>query len=249
MGLIGIVDSDKSRMMWENLMPDDTEPRFGDDFSTECDAVIVSARYAAGRLPSVLLKAQTLGIPAAVVCETPDCTQQDSFFKMGADDVIFIPLSKEMLARRIRSMCLMQQDKCRAISMESILRIAEVGRGSYEVRAEDFEGIYRFVLRLLERVGISVQIIVMKLHFNGGSYDGGEMMERLSESVHNCLRKGDITSVCGTDRMMILLIGANDEGGHLAASRIINSFYGACTDERFEVSYDIKAVGDHLPIK
>ena len=51
-----------------------------------------------------------------------------------------------------------------------------------------------------------------------------------------------MSSVCGDDRVVILLIGADDEGGHLVASRIVSSFYSKCEDDSYELSYDIREV-------
>ena len=42
--------------------------------------------------------------------------------------------------------------------------------------------------------------------------------------------------------MLVLLIGADDEGGHLVANRIVSSFYSECDDSDLELTYDIRAV-------
>ena len=70
-----------------------------------------------------------------------------------------------------------------------------------------------------------------------------KVMHTLSEAVRLCLRRGDMASVCGDDSVIVLLIGADDSGGHLMASRIVSSFYSECDDDAFELSYDIREVG------
>ena len=67
-------------------------------------------------------------------------------------------------------------------------------------------------------------------------------MNILSEEIRKCLRRGDIASVCGEDRILVLLIGADHEGGQLVAERIVSSFYSECDDDSFEVSYDLREV-------
>ena len=44
------------------------------------------------------------------------------------------------------------------------------------------------------------------------------------------------------DRVVVLLIDADDNGGHLVASRIVSSFYSECDDDAFELSYDITEI-------
>ena len=101
------------------------------------------------------------------------------------------------------------------------------------------------MLRILGRVGSGAQVIVVKLERPAEAEDeAGRVMEILSRAVHNCLRRGDMTAVCGRDKVLVLLIGANDDGGHLAVNRLVNSFYSECTDSRFELSYDMKTVGE-----
>jgi hypothetical protein len=51
-----------------------------------------------------------------------------------------------------------------------------------------------------------------------------------------------MSSVCGSDQVLVLLIGADDEGGHLAANRIVSSFYNECSDDSFELTYDIREI-------
>ena len=57
-----------------------------------------------------------------------------------------------------------------------------------------------------------------------------------------CLRRGDIASVCGKDQIVVLLIGADDDGGHLVANRIVSSFYSECDDDSFTLEYDIHEI-------
>ena len=60
-------------------------------------------------------------------------------------------------------------------------------------------------------------------------------MNLLSEAVKMCLRRGDISSVCSKNQIVILLMDADDDGGHLVANRMVGNFYSECEDSDLEL--------------
>ena len=130
------------------------------------------------------------------------------------------------------------------ITLENLMDVRDGNEGAYCVRSGDFTNIFRFVLRVLERTGKDAQILVLTLSSDEKHSISSQksVMTTLSEAVRMCLRRGDMSSVCGDDKILVLLIGADDEGGHLVASRIVSSFYSECTDDSYEITYDIKEV-------
>lgn len=241
--MIGIVDHEDKRTYWEELVPEDVEFIFSGDIPFECSTVIISEEFAGAALEDMIIRTHEMGAAAAVAALSPDGARQDGIFGLGADDIIILPVGKITLAKHLAELCA-DDEYCRdELSMDSIMRITENGKGTYDVPAEAFESIYRFVLRVLSRVGGGAQVIVVTLRRTEDAAGEEErVMEILSRAVHNCLRRGDMTAVCGPDKVIALLIGADDEGGHLAANRLVNSFYSECTDSRFELSYDIQSV-------
>ena len=64
----------------------------------------------------------------------------------------------------------------------------------------------------------------------------------LSEEIRKCLRRGDISTICSEDKILVLLIGADEEGGRLVAERVVSSFCNECDDDSYEVTYDLREV-------
>ncbi|MBQ9899083.1 MAG: hypothetical protein IJM44_06480 [Ruminococcus sp.] len=244
--MLGIIDSDKNRDLWEQLVPEGVKTIFSEYIPIGCGTIIVNADYMGDQLGDIIARAKAAGTEVAVAAQSPDADEQDRLFALGADDVLSLPLGMRTAEKRIKTYRgAASSEAASGLNMESIMHITEDGRGSYQVPEEEFESIYRFVLRILGRVGSGAQVIVVKLERPAEAEDeAGRVMEILSRAVHNCLRRGDMTAVCGRDKVLVLLIGANDDGGHLAVNRLVNSFYSECTDSRFELSYDMKTVGE-----
>jgi len=249
----GIIDSCDRADFWERALGSEFECVIASDPKelSDCRILFVSEEYCGGATDAVMdniLSSEKLrSIPAAAVTSDGSCENQELLCAFGFDDVICLPMCRELILRRARALCAMYP--CvrgdRSFSFERLVSLTdEKDPGAYFVRSADFSNIYRFVLRVLERTGKNAQMLVMTLSSNEdhrrASYKSA--MDTLSEAVRLCLRRGDMSSVCGSDQVLVLLIGADDEGGHLAANRIVSSFYNECSDDSFELTYDIREI-------
>lgn len=249
---VGIIDSANRYEFWGNSIGGEFEYTIASDINRikSCDILVVSEEYCRGAIGTVMADIQTYerfrNIPVAAV--TSDCSgeNQEILLGMGFDDIIRLPICGQLLLTRIRSLAaiVMRERAEHPVNIESIMEINDGASGAYCVRSVDFTNIFRFVLRVLERTQKNAQMLVMTLDHAGESSpaERKRVMEVLSEAVRKSLRRGDMSSVCGDDKVVILLIGADDEGGHLVANRIVSSFYSECCDDSYELSYDIKEV-------
>ena len=247
----GIIDNQNRSEFWENSLGESFDCALAADISKlpDCDVILVSEEYSGGSIDTLIgniRESDRFGsIPAAVVVnESISCTEQEKLLSLGFDDVICLPLCRQLLQRRVKALLLVSGGDDTVITLDSLMNVRDGSEGAYSVHSGDFTNIFRFVLRVLERTGKDAQILVLTLSNDGNHSISSQksVMTTLSEAVRMCLRRGDMSSVCGDDKVLVLLIGADDEGGHLVASRIVSSFYSECTDDSYEISYDIREV-------
>jgi hypothetical protein len=248
----GIIDSLNKFDFWNSSIGEAFDFVVAADISelSECDVLLISEEYCGGAIGTVMENiraSEKLGrIPAAAVTYERSCEDQEILFGLGFDDIILLPACPQLLQCRVLSLSKITPSFCsdRRISIDSLMRIKDGECGAYYVCTDDFENIYRFVLRILERTKKNAQVLVLTLEDsrNCDAMACRSEIDTLTNAVKLCLRRGDMATVCGDNRMLVLLIGADDEGGHLVANRIVSSFYSECDDSDLELTYDIRAV-------
>lgn len=253
-----IIDKPESRHFWDEISAGSFS--FSLSVNAEkiqtCDIILISADFIADALPEVLAKARSASglksVPIAAVTYHGDCKNQEELCRLGFNDVLCLPMCKPLICKRVEllSETLPLSSDTGSISFNSLVNIKEdCGSGAFCVQADDFRNIYRFVLRILGRLGKNAQILLLTLSCHDANEGGeakGYYMRILAHSVQMCLRRGDMSAVCGEDQIMVLLIGADDDGGHLVANRIVSSFYSNCDDDNFDINYDIREVNTNI---
>ncbi|HOC34260.1 MAG TPA: hypothetical protein PLH98_18705 [Ruminococcus flavefaciens] len=216
-----------------------------------CDTVILSEELNGRPIEENYAELRQLqgfkSVPAAAVTYDHGSDRQDELLEIGFDDVLRLPLCDKLIARRIEGLAAMLPYTLSSdsFSFESLIDIRDDGKsGAFSVQSDDLSTIYRFVIRILQRLGTSAQVLLLKLACDSESLQdkADQIMQILANDVRLCLRRGDIASVCGKDQIVVLLIGADDDGGHLVANRIVSSFYSECDDDSFTLEYDIHEI-------
>jgi hypothetical protein len=248
-----ILDKKDNYSSWGNLSNEEVTISLKSDMNDlpYCDAIIISDSFNERPIEENLAEIKKMAgfkcIPcAAAVCEH-SIERQEYLIENGFDDVIQMPLCRELIVRRIEGLAAILPYSLSSgkFSYESLLDIRDNGEsGAYSVQSNDFTTIYRFIIRILKRLDKSAQVLLMKLTCNEADSEEKKplIMQILANGVRACLRRGDIASVCGEDQVVVLLIGADDDGGHLVANRIVSSFYSECDDGSFTLEYDIHEV-------
>ena len=250
--IAGIIDSSDNTKYWETALGGSFDCAVAGDIGRlpACDMILVSQEYCCGAIGAVISSIRSSerlrSVPAAAVTADPSCENQEILLAMGFDDIIRMPVCNNLLLRRVKTLAAMPSRESTEIStaFDRLLSFRDREAGAFCVRSVEFTNIFRFVMRMLERSGSSAQMLVMSLSCAEGcnSEQRKKNMNILSEAVRLCLRRGDMASVCGDNRIIVLLVGADDDGGHLVASRIVSSFYSECEDGAFELSYDLREV-------
>jgi len=123
----------------------------------------------------------------------------------------------------------------------------KTSNGALEVEYNNFARIYQFVEQLIERSGKPMQTLLLTLEPRKGMNPSDENLsqakEILADAIQLTLRKNDVMTHYSASQMLVLLVDADDAGGHFATNRIINTFFGMYDDDFYELNYDIRPVG------
>jgi|GEM_PF-2136148 len=119
--------------------------------------------------------------------------------------------------------------------------------GAIKVEYDNFASIFQFVEQLAARSGQSVQTLLLSLLPAGGRAHNYDLLRDaralLNEAILRTLRKNDVMTGCSDSQFLVLLMDADDDGGHLAANRIYNTFLGLYEGDAYQLHYDIKPIG------
>ncbi len=219
------------------------------DINNEYNAVVVCADCCCDGLEDTVNTLKGKNLPVILITETNDMAQQSRLCGVGADDVIVLPLCRELLLKRIcdavnRSKGVKSESDGFCMKFDELLDSVnekDNKRGAFCVGKDDFANIYRFILRGLERSEGKVQMVLFTLECDGNE-PCDEVMSVLAGLIQLCLRRGDISSVFSKNQVVIMLLGTDDNGAHLVANRILSSFYGECDDGTYELNYDIREI-------
>lgn len=259
---IAVIDSLKCEKLWKSIISGDFVFEVAEnaaDFAEKAvfDAVIVNADFAGGKIKETICEAKRIfslkNRPMAVITTDCDCEKQDYFCSCGADDILRLPICTKLLINRIKLLIAAfpeaaKNNKESYLDFDDLMSFVEESRnsrGAMCVPKNEFTKICSFVLRGLERNKKKVQLLLFTLECVNESVDdetSDKVMRILSEAVQQCLRKNDMASTCSGNQVLVLLTGADDDGGHLVANRIVSNFYSECDDDAFELQYDIREI-------
>ncbi len=193
------------------------------------------------------LPAKLSAVPAAFVCLLDQGWNLLPLCAGMTDDNGFKKMLSEFLHRQP---CIAQHEGLSDIQ-------SELHNGSWEddacgvmqVDFGNFGSIYRFAEKQAERTGHDVQTLLLTLiprqRVQASAKQIQYAMKQLSQAIQMTLRKNDVLTGCSECQMLVLLMDADDDGGHLAANRILNTFLGLYEEMEFELCYDIRSITAH----
>ena len=209
----------------------------------DSDCVLLVQDLAGEKLVERIRALRKLLIPVAVATCDGSAQNQEFLIDCGADDVIVFPLPAKLLQKRLEALAGVSVFSQDDVDFSAFDRIHEAnqGKGSFIVQEHDFANIYRFVMRLLERLDQKAQLIIFTFTSDCGPVIESESIGNFMRIVQACLRRGDISSVCGRQVFMIL-IGANELGGHTVIQRVLNAYAAHYDDDSCEITFDMREI-------
>lgn len=130
--------------------------------------------------------------------------------------------------------------------LKDLMKRGDAGQGSYQLNFDNFQYIYNFILRGMERNERDAQIILFTLNSLEEKEDTEKTeraMESLEKSIFTCLRKVDVSTRYSSRQVMVILMDINEENSNQVARRILehykNSYEGDLT-----FAFDIMGFGE-----
>lgn len=213
------------------------------DIAEDSEAVILSQDYAADHIVRMIRMFKAKMIPTAVATFDRSEATQDLLLDYGADDVVLLPMSRRLLQKRLVALTESSMMTTGPIDFAAFDRIREAnqGRGAFIVHEKDFTNIYRFVSRILERLDKSAQMIIFNFSADDHGYVESDDIYNFVKILQACLRRGDISAICGK-QVLLILMGTDTAGGEIVVKRLLSTFEGHYYDSDCTITYEMRQI-------
>lgn len=214
-----------------------------DDISADYDCVLISQDLISEDLHNTINEAKRQFIAVGIMTFDGSSENLDKLLEYGADDILVLPMPGQLIAKRIEALCRNSVLTSDPVDFSLFDRIAESnkGSGSFIIQDNDFTNIYRFVLRMLERLDQNAQLVIFNVNSRLKGFIEPDVMQNFSNIVRTALRRGDISSIHGR-QLFVILMGADKDGGSKAAERLIETYYAHYDDGIYDLSYEIREI-------
>ena len=127
-------------------------------------------------------------------------------------------------------------------NLMSILKERESEKGVLKVGYNDFQRIYNFVSRCVQRSKRQVHILLITVQNIYGEYMDLDALEKavlaLERSINDTLRRADVSTRYSSSQFIVILVDANDEGADIVTRRIENSFNSNNVNKDYILMYE-----------
>ena len=205
--------------------------------------VLISQRYIGEKLAETAAMYDKRNIPYAVVTFDKSEENEERLLDAGVSQILKLPMQASLLKKRISALLHASEHYSSDTGFAIFAQMAEGDsqRGAYVVQESDFTNIYKFVLRLQERMDKQAQLIRFTFHTRLKMPLEPGTLETAFPIVQKCLRRGDIASIFG-DSIYAILIGAEQDGAKIAADPIVTTYTSHIRDSIYSLKYEMRAI-------
>lgn len=129
---------------------------------------------------------------------------------------------------------------------DSLREITEEINGAYYCTFGLFKAVSRFTLRMLERTGQSLCIVLFTVTDHKGDMPEKKKrtvtMENLRDCIMNSLRCGDVFARYSPSQYIVMLVGASYENSGRIAQRIMDRYHDKFHSRAINISYKVKVM-------
>ena len=109
-----------------------------------------------------------------------------------------------------------------------MLQLGNFRKGSYKVPYKDFQRIYSFIIRCIERNKQSAQLLLLSLKSPSGGFDSPDMLEEeirnLELAVVNSLRRNDVSTRYSSSQILVVLVDGKEAHVDKVIQRILDTY-------------------------
>lgn len=118
--------------------------------------------------------------------------------------------------------------------------------GAFHVGFSDFQKIYDFVSRCVNRKSQEVQTMLLSLEPKDTPYLPSDVLEKgmntLERAIVSSLRAVDVSTRYSSSQYVVILLDADSDGGNLVAKRIVDKFYEIYPHKDIVLTQDVQTM-------
>ena len=226
-------------------MPENVQLQFSESTHVLPDTacVLISQEFAGENIAKTAASLRRRMIPCAVLTFDRSDENEEMLLDAGIPQIIKLPMPATLMQKRIAAMLQStdQGGQDTGLALFSQLSQSDEQRGAYAVREADFTNLYKFVCRLQDRMDKQAQPLRFTFHTRVKSPLEAGTLEAAFPIVQKCLRRGDIASIYG-EGICAILMGADAEGGRIAAERIVSTYEAHIRDSIYTMKYEMQEI-------
>ena len=122
---------------------------------------------------------------------------------------------------------------------------SDSGNGAYQLDFDNFQHVYNFLKRFVDRNEKEIQTILFSAVKNAPAVtlqDTEKALEVLDSAIFTSLRRGDISTRYSSRQTIVIIVNSDYENGIRVAERIKTNFEEIYKDGLIRLDYDIAAV-------
>ena len=127
--------------------------------------------------------------------------------------------------------------------LQDLMSRADSGMGAYQLDFENFNHVYNFISRFVERSNRDVQTVLFTISESGNTpleaTEAEFALEMLERAIYTSLRRSDVSTRYSSKQLIVILMDASSENSDMVAERIIEHFRKLYTNGQVCIDYGI----------
>ena len=127
--------------------------------------------------------------------------------------------------------------------LQDLMSRGDNGKGAYLLNFQNFNHVYNFIRRFVDRSKTDVQTVLFTVSESGSSgletAETEEALELLEKAIYNSLRRSDVTTRYSSKQLIVILMEADSFGADVVAKRILDNFEKINPNKRIRIDYGI----------
>lgn len=143
------------------------------------------------------------------------------------------------------------EDKDNVMDLHQLKEIMQIGnsrKGSYKVPYKDFQRIYNFILRCVERNQQTAQLLLFSVKAHDRSWDSPDALEEevksLELAIVNSLRRNDVSTRYSSSQILVVLVDSKEEYVDKIVQRILDNYEALQHHTQYEIATEIMSLSE-----
>lgn len=137
--------------------------------------------------------------------------------------------------------------------LEQLMQERKCAPGIYQVEYTEFQRIYNFVSRCVERTGQNAELLLISLHSRHAQWDFPEAlemeMENMEKAIIQSLRRNDVCTRYSSSQLLLVLVDISEKDTDSVVNRIRRHYHAIQNYPQYEMSVEQTKIEGIMPAK